>query len=138
MGGGYESGGMATSFNRSQEDSRNQFSVLTGNAMSAFRGNNVDPRAPQPYQSTGKLKAKVEVQVEVPNALVGGVMGKQGSIIKEFVQRSGGAKFSFSDKSEEADRTLTITGDMEQAQRAYALVSERVEQLKSQANLQRY
>jgi len=133
----YDTASMASPFNnRQQLDNRNQFSVLSGNAMSAFRSNT--NMTPPPYQIHNKLKAKVEVLVDVPDVLVGGVMGKQGSIIKDFVQRSGGAKFRFSDKTDDADRTLTITGDMDQAQMAYNLVCERVEQLKSQANLQRY
>jgi len=82
------------------------------------------------YQSSGSaLKANVEVTIEVPDILVGPLMGKQGSIIKDFVQRSGGARFKFSDKSESADRTLTISGNMDQAYSAYNLVNQRVVQL---------
>jgi len=93
----------------------------------------------RPQQDTGmsyqgganKLKATVEIKVEIPNVMVGPILGKQGSIIKDFVHRSGGARFKFSDKTEkeEENRTLTISGGLDQAYNAYSLVSERVEQL---------
>jgi len=116
-GGGYDVGHMTPSFNNSHE-SRNQY--------------------PSQYQTVStKLKAEVQVKVQVPNLMVGGILGKQGSIIKDMVQRSHGAKFKFEEKiDDDTDRTLTITGNMDQAQAAYSLVNERVEQLKSQPTSQ--
>jgi len=78
------------------------------------------------------LNAKVEMTVEVPQRIVGGVLGKQGSIVKEMSRNSGGAKFKFADKSDNDTsgiRNLTITGDVEQAYKAYNLVSDRAQQL---------
>jgi len=78
------------------------------------------------------IAAKVEVQLEIPDAYVGGIMGKQGQNIYELSQRSG-ARFHFSGKNEYApgttNRILKITGDMNQAQLAYDIVNERVQQL---------
>jgi len=110
--------------------------MMRGNTgMSSYQGNN--NMGSQSFQaSPKKLKAKVHVEVKVPNTLVGAILGKQGSIIKDFVQRSGGARFKFEDKTEEEDRTLTITGDMDQTQSAYSLVNERVDQLQSQPSAQ--
>lgn len=91
-------------------------------------------------QSSGtKLKAKVEIQMEVPNVLVGPILGKGGDIIRDLVQRSG-ARFKFSDKDEYApgttDRILTISAnDMGQAQTAFSLINERIEQVGSQLHL---
>jgi len=130
--GTYTSYGVPTGFNSQQQDGRNQYS---GNVMPTYQGAG-DIYSNQAPSGNTKLKAKVTVEIEVPNVLVGPIMGKQGAIIKNFVQRSGGARFKFSDKSGESeDRTLTITGDMDQTQIAYSLVNERVEQLKNQPNL---
>merc|ERR1712243_408916 len=85
---------------------------------------------------TNKLPAKVEIQVEVPNVLVGPILGKGGSIIRDFNQRSGGARFKFSDKTDDENRTLTISGNLDQAYNAYSLVNERVEQLGDMQNTQ--
>jgi len=83
----------------------------------------------EPY----RLNAHVEVQVEVPNKLVGAIMGKQGATLKDMIQRSGGAKFNFSDKNpDRVDRTLIISGNMDQTQIAYNLVNRRVEFIESQ------
>lgn len=118
--GGYDSNGMLPPFNTRQSNSSKPMSTYRGNSMASS----------QSYQSS-KLLARVQVEVEIPNVFVGGVLGKQGSIVKEFVQRSGGAKFSFSEQTDDTDfRTLTITGDMDQTQMAYSLVNDRVDQLR--------
>lgn len=91
--------------------------------LTALRGGN---------GTKAKLEAEVQVTIEVPQALVGGILGKGGAIVKEFSKMSGGAKFKFAEKSEVADtisRTLTITGNMDQAYQAYNMLNERVGQL---------
>jgi len=102
------------------------------NGMAQYQRENDTGGQSYRKSSRNTLKAKVEVTIEVPDVLVGPIMGKQGSIIKDFVQRSGGARFKFSDKSESANRTLTISGNMDQTHTAYDLVNERVEQLGSE------
>jgi len=116
--GGYDSNGMLPPFNTRQPK---PLSTYRGNAMAS---------SSLSYQSS-KLLARVTVEVEIPNVFVGGVLGSKGSIVKDFVQRSGGAKFSFSEQTDDTDfRTLTITGDMDQTQVAYSLVNDRVDQLR--------
>jgi len=87
------------------------------------------------------ITAKVEVQLEIPDVFVGAIMGKQGQNIYELSQRSG-ARFHFSDKNEYApgttDRILKITGDMNQAQLAYNIVNEKVQQLEYILQKQQY
>jgi len=78
-----------------------------------------------------KLKARVQVEIDVPNEMVGGILGAKGSIVRDYVQRSG-ARFDFSEKSEAPDRILTIKGDMGQINMAYSLVSNRLEELGKQ------
>ena len=128
--------GIGSSFNNRQPDNMSPFSVLSGNLMSGMQGGN--NFGGQSYQgSTSKLKTKVEVQMEVPDVLVGAILGKSGQIIRDMAMRSG-AKFKFSDKNEYAagttDRILTITGDMSQAETAYSLMNERVELAGNQLN----
>jgi len=114
--GGYDSNGMLPPFNTRQ-------------SKMSYRGNQM-ASSPPSYQSS-KLVTRVQVEVDIPNIFVGGVLGSKGSIVKDFVQRSGGANFSFSEQTEDRDfRTLTITGDIDQTQVAYSLVQERVDQLK--------
>jgi len=95
----------------------------------------------QQSRGTVFLTTKVEVQMEVPEVLVGPIMGKQGQNIYGLSQRSG-ARFHFSEKNEYApgttDRILKITGDMNQAQLAYNLVNEKVQQFGHLLNKQQY
>lgn len=84
-----------------------------------------------------KLKTNVQIQMEIPDILVGAILGKHGQTITEFIQFSG-AKIQFSGKNEFApgttDRILTITGDMKQTQTAYFLVSQKAEQAQAELN----
>ena len=128
--------GIGSSFNIRQPDNMSPFSVLSGSLMSGMQGGN--NFGGQSYQgSASKLKTRVEVQMEVPDVLVGAILGKSGQIIRDMAMRSG-AKFKFSDKNEYAagttDRILTITGDMSQAETAYSLMNERVELAGNQLN----
>merc|ERR1711931_566245 len=68
--------------------------------------------------------------MEVPNILVGSIVGKSGATVNELMRYTG-AKIKFSDKSEFApgttDRILSIRGDMKQTQTAYLLVNQKLE-----------
>merc|ERR1712076_34885 len=82
------------------------------------------------------LKTKVEVKIEVPQVLVGPILGKQGQVIRDLAQRSG-ARFKFSDKNDYTEgttnRILTVTANtMNQAHTAYNLVNERVDEIQNQ------
>lgn len=100
-------------------------SITTGyESVAGVRGDSNTP-------SNSTLPARVTIDIDVDEALVGPIMGKQGIIVKEMVQRSGGARFKFSDKTEEnvGKRTLTISGDFNQASNGYLLLNERVAQI---------
>lgn len=85
-----------------------------------------------------RLQAQVEVNVDIASALVGGILGKHGAIVKEISQRSGGAHLTFGDKPSDtnAPRNLRITGNMEQTYKAYNIVEDRVAELENQARQQ--
>jgi len=123
-------GGYNTGFEGTALTQGNQFSVLSGNAMAEYRANSYMDDIPNQTKKT-KLKARVEVEIDVPNEMVGGILGAKGSIVRDFVQRSG-ARFDFSEKSEAPERILTIKGDIEQANIAYSLVCQRLEELGKQ------
>lgn len=100
-------------------------------------GNNYDSN----YIPKSKVKARFIVEMEVPDNMVGSLLGKQGQTINE-LSRASGAKFQFSPKNDFApgttDRILTITGGMNQVQNAYKLVDQKVAQVELESgNLRR-
>jgi len=76
-------------------------------------------------------------QMEIPDDIVGAILGKQGQTIKEIIQASG-AKIKFSAKDEYApgttDRILTIRGNINQITSAYKLVDQKVAQVEHDIN----
>jgi RNA-binding protein Nova len=79
---------------------------------------------PSPAPAGGAL-----VKVVVPNAACGAVLGKEGATIRSFTEDSGAAiKVSAKDTQPPGvtDRVVTISGTLEQALRATALVVTRV------------
>jgi len=76
-------------------------------------------------------------QMEIPDDIVGAILGKQGQTIKEIIQASG-AKIKFSAKDEYApgttDRILTIRGNINQITAAYKLVDQKVAQVEHDIN----
>ena len=78
-----------------------------------------------------QLQINVTAAMDIPDEVVGGVMGRQGCVIKELAHRSGGARFKFSDVLNDngEDRTLTISGSLGQITTACELVADRVEEL---------
>lgn len=77
------------------------------------------------YQPMSRAKVTFQAQVEIPERLVGTILGKGGHTIMEF-GRNSGARLRFSNKDEFAegttDRILTISGGMSQVQKAYKFV----------------
>ena len=78
-----------------------------------------------------QLQINAIASMDIPDEVVGGVMGRQGCVIKELAHRSGGARFKFSDVLNEngEDRTLSISGSLGQITTACELVADRVEEL---------
>lgn len=89
------------------------------------------------------IKTQVTIQMEIPDILVGAILGKQGKTIHEFIQFSG-AKIQFSGKNDFApgttDRILTIHGDVNQSQIAYFLINQKIVQAENElaSGLQRH
>ena len=77
------------------------------------------------------IKTPVTIQMEIPDVLVGAILGKGGKTVNEFIQFSG-AKIQFSAKNDFApgttDRVLTIQGDLNQTQIAYFLINQKISQ----------
>ena len=89
------------------------------------------------YAQQSKAKATFHGQMEIPDSMVGSILGKQGQMIREFTQLSG-ARIQFSAKDEFApgttDRILTMKGDIHQIQSAYILIDQKVAQLENDIN----
>lgn len=81
------------------------------------------------------IKTQVTIQMEIPDILVGAILGKQGKTVHEFIQFSG-AKIQFSAKNDFApgttDRILTIQGDVNQTQIAYFLINQKILQAENE------
>lgn len=80
------------------------------------------------YQSKSQFKVKFCAEMEIPDELVGTVLGKGGQRCLE-INRSSGARLQFSKKDEFVEgtknRLLTITGSSSsQVQKAYVMVDE--------------
>ena len=91
-----------------------------------------------PTHLTSRYNTLVNIQMEIPDIMVGAILGKQGQTVSEIIQLSG-AKLKFSGKDEYApgtmDRILTISGDMKQAETAFVLVNQKVEQVHKELKL---
>merc|ERR1712183_491795 len=81
------------------------------------------------YEARSKAKTVHSVEMEIPNSMVGSIVGKSGVTINE-ISRSSGAQISFSGKEEFApgtqDRILTIKGSKKQVQKAHMLIDSKV------------
>jgi len=81
------------------------------------------------------LKTTVKVEIEVPEMLVGPILGVQGQTVSEFARFSG-ARIHFSPKDDfvegTTNRTIAITGDMNATKTAYFLVTQKIEQVQSE------
>jgi len=92
------------------------------------------PPAPSPpyYEPKSRVKTTHLIQMEIPNSIVGAIVGKQGSTINEFT-RASGAHINFSPKDEfvagTTNRILTIRGGKNQIQNAYMLIDQKIAQV---------
>ena len=75
------------------------------------------------------IKTKVNVEMHIPDSLVGAILGKGGKTIVELINYSG-AKIQFSGKGEFVqgtnDRILTIEGDFSSTQVAHFLICQKI------------
>jgi len=85
--------------------------------------------APAAYEARCKAKTTWSVEMQIPNAMVGSIVGKSGAQIND-MSRSSGAQISFSGKDEFVpgthDRILTIKGSKKQVQKAHMLIDSKV------------
>merc|ERR1719318_2383377 len=90
---------------------------------------------PSYYEQKSRVKTTHMIQMEIPNQMVGAIVGKQGFTINEFTRNSG-AKINFSGKDEFApgttDRILTIKGNKSEVQTAFMLIDQKVAQVESE------
>jgi len=86
------------------------------------------------------IKTTVQIQMEIPELLVGPIMGVQGNTLREFIQFSG-AKIEFSRSNlSTSHQLLTLHGDLNETQIAYHLVNQKITQVRTEllaAGLQR-
>ena len=136
-------GNFGSLYSNRKQDGNNHFDSSYNNTSSGFIGTNNMGDSSNVGQSNQnpRLKTIVHVEMEVPDIMVGAILGKQGQIIHELMQFSG-AKIQLSGKNEFApgtnDRILTITGDMKQTQTAHSLVNQKVEQAEIELSNRRY
>lgn len=85
--------------------------------------------------STSQITSTATLELTVPDELIGAVLGKQGKTINEFMQYSG-AKIQVSQKGEYVpgtnNRKVVITGDLNCAQTAHFLITQRLQQVEAE------
>ena len=85
--------------------------------------------------SSSQIHSTATLELTVPDELIGAVLGKQGKTINEFMQYSG-AKIQVSQKGEYVpgtnNRKVVITGDLNCAQTAHFLITQRLQQVEAE------
>ena len=85
--------------------------------------------------SSSQIQSTATLELTVPDELVGAVLGKGGKTINEFMQYSG-AKIQVSQKGEYVpgtnNRKVVITGDLNCAQTAHFLITQRLQQVEAE------
>ena len=141
--------GIAVLRNLPQDNQNNIFSTLSQNPLPVLGlggptnlGNlgNLGGVAQQLAELTcsniqNNIKTTVQIQMGIPDVLVGAILGINGITIHEVIQFSG-AKIQLSPKNDLApgtnDRILTILGDLNQTQIAYYLVNQKITQAQTE------
>jgi len=82
-------------------------------------------------QNQNSIKTTVQIQMEIPEILVGPIVGPTGNNLLEFMQFSG-AKIQFSHGNDFGHKTLTIHGDLNQTQIGYHLVNQKITQIRTE------
>jgi len=80
--------------------------------------------------SPNNIKTTVQIQMEIPEVLVGPIVGAAGNNLLEFMQFSG-AKIQFS-PGDFGYKKLTIHGDLNQTQIGYHLVNQKITQIRTE------
>lgn len=81
--------------------------------------------------SPNNIKTTVQIQMEIPEVLVGPIVGPTGSNLLDFMQFSG-AKIQFSPGNDFSHKKLTIHGDLNQTQIGYHLVNQKITQIRTE------
>ena len=85
--------------------------------------------------ASSQIHSTATLELTVPDDLIGAVLGKQGKTINEFMQYSG-AKIQVSQKGEFVpgtnNRKVVITGDLNCAQTAHFLITQRLQQVEAE------
>lgn len=104
-------------------------------SLSSLAGGIPTPTVASSGNLAASIKTQVTIQMEIPDILVGAILGKQGKTVHEFIQFSG-ARIQFSAKNDFApgttDRILTIQGDVNQTQIAYFLINQKIVQAETE------
>lgn len=106
--------------------------VYGGKENIVYAGEPPVPQGHIQYEPKSRIKTTHLIQMEIPNSIVGAIVGKQGQTINEFT-RASGAHINFSAKDEFApgttNRILTIKGGKNQIQNAYMLIDQKIAQV---------
>lgn len=112
-----------------------QAALLSGGGLG---GSNALPAALGLSPTSSSIHSTATLEISVPDELIGAVLGKGGKTITEFMQYSG-AKIQVSQKGEylpgTSNRKVVITGDMQAAQLAHFLITQRIQQVEGDRQL---
>lgn len=152
-------GGMMGNFPPDNQSNPNILSALSQNPLSALGLNGLggglgnigviaqqlaDLNQQKNNNIQNNIRTTVQIQMDIPEILVGHIMGVHGNSLQEFIQFSG-AKIQFAKNTEYSPgtndriRVLTIHGDLNQTQIGYYLINQKITQARSDlAGFQRH
>jgi RNA-binding protein Nova len=85
--------------------------------------------------TSSSIQSSATLEITVPDELIGAILGKGGKTINEFMQYSG-ARIQVSQKGEfvpgTSNRKVVITGDVQAAQLAHFLITQRLQQVEAE------
>ncbi|XP_031566690.1 RNA-binding protein Nova-1-like isoform X2 [Actinia tenebrosa] len=85
--------------------------------------------------TSSSIHSSATLEITVPDELIGAILGKGGKTINEFMQYSG-ARIQVSQKGEfvpgTSNRKVVITGDVQAAQLAHFLITQRLQQVEAE------
>jgi len=125
---------IAANFNQQQQQQQ-LIAALMKNLTQGMAGPQQQPPGVNPgkHRRMNVLSYEIDMKLDVPNNMVGFIMGKKGQGVRDLFKQSNGAKFFFENSDAprfdfEGTRKLTVSGTIEQINQAFDLIHDKVDE----------